>query len=299
LGIKHKRVEMKFLSHGTECSAWLYVPEGSEKPPVIVMAHGIACEKTFRLPAFAEFFAERGLAVFVFDYRCIGGSDGGPRNLVYSWRQVQDWEAAIAYVRTLPQLDTNRIGLWGSSFSGGHVIVAASRDAEIVAVSAHVPFSNGMALVKSMGFLHVFQTFGAGVKDLFRIISLSKPYKIPVVADPGTLACMNSPGAKTGYLAMVPGNSRWENRCPARSCVMIPFYRPIRQASRVRCPVLIIMGDKDQIISPRSVVKLSRRLKKCKLVRLPMGHFDSYLGEMFDQVVELQADFFIRHLTSK
>ncbi|MEA1960172.1 MAG: acetylxylan esterase [Bacillota bacterium] len=289
-------MDVKFLSHGKECRAWLYLPEGQRKPPVIVMAHGIACEKAFRLPAFAERFVQRGLAVLVFDYRYIGESDGGPRNLVYYKRQLEDWKNAVAFVRTLSEVDRESIGLWGTSFSGGHVLVTAAKDSKIKAVSAHVPFTDGLSLLRTKGIFNLFNIFRAGFTDLYRTISLTRPFFIPVVARPGTLAFMNHSGAMEGYFAMIPANSRWENKCPARSCLSIPLYRPIRYASKISCPALIIMGDRDQVIPPRSVLKLSRRLKRRELVRLPMDHFDSYVGEMFEKVVERQADFFARQL---
>ena len=65
----------------------------------MVMAHGLAGQKDMGLEPFAEAFAARGLGVLMFDYRCFGGSDGEPRNWVSPKRHLQDWDAALGYVR--------------------------------------------------------------------------------------------------------------------------------------------------------------------------------------------------------
>ena len=90
--------------------------------PLVLMAHGFAAEKSFGLIPYAEQFVRRGLAVMLFDYRHFGGSGGEPRNLVSCRRQRQDWQAALDFARRLPGIDAAKIALWGSSFSGGHVV---------------------------------------------------------------------------------------------------------------------------------------------------------------------------------
>ncbi|MFX5701388.1 alpha/beta hydrolase, partial [Acinetobacter baumannii] len=73
-------------------------------------------------------------ACLVFDYRYFGDSEGQPRQLLDIKSQLEDWKAAIAYARSLPNIDKNKIILWGSSFSGGHVLATAAQDANICAV---------------------------------------------------------------------------------------------------------------------------------------------------------------------
>ena len=51
-----------FRSGDTDCAGTLYLPPDSERPPVVVMGHGLGAQQDFRLPAFAERFVERGLA---------------------------------------------------------------------------------------------------------------------------------------------------------------------------------------------------------------------------------------------
>ncbi len=129
-----RKIKSDFFSKGIRCDGDLYLPENVKKPPVVIMAHGLSAVKAFRLPAFAERFVEKGMATFLFDYRTFGQSDGEPRHVVNPFHHVQDWLAAIAHVRNLTEIDSSRIALWGTSFSGGHVIIAAAKDAGIKAV---------------------------------------------------------------------------------------------------------------------------------------------------------------------
>ena len=290
------REDHYFESRGTRCAAWLYRPDGIARPPVVVMAHGFGAQRDFGLPAYAERFAARGMAVFLFDYRNFGASEGEPRNLVSNSRHLQDWEAALAYVRSLPDIDADRIGLWGSSFSGGHVIVTASRDHRVAAVVSQVPFVDGITTAYWTGIKHAAQATLAGLKDVLRMITAREPYCVPVVSDPATFGLMNSPESKPGYLAIVPEGSDWKNECPARAVLELLIYRPVSHARGVRCPALVMMGEKDSLIYPKSVEKTASRMREVTLVHLPTGHFDLYVGDWFEEVVEAQADFLARHL---
>jgi dipeptidyl aminopeptidase/acylaminoacyl peptidase len=195
---KLERENSDFSSHGTRCAGWLYRPAGIQKPPIIVMAHGLAAEKSFRLAAFAERFVENGMAVFAFDYRNFGDSDGEPRNLVSPTRHIQDWKSAIGHVRKLQDIDLKRIALWGSSFSGGHVLVIAARDPGISAVISQVPFVDGVDFAKYMGPKYLAQATWAGLKDVLRIVTFSGRYKVPVVGIPDVFAVLNTPDSKEG-----------------------------------------------------------------------------------------------------
>ena len=75
-----------------------------QRPPIVVAAHGIAGQKDMGLEPFAELFASKGMAVLLFDYRNFGGSEGEPRNWVSPKRHLQDWDAALDYVRVHPKL---------------------------------------------------------------------------------------------------------------------------------------------------------------------------------------------------
>ncbi len=290
--------DVDFFSKKTKCSAMLCLPDGVKRPPVVVMAHGFGAEKDFGILPYAEKFVERGLAVFLFDYRNFGESSGTPRNLVNPFRHVEDWRAAIAHVRTLGDVDGNRIALWGTSFSGGHVIVTAARDKKIRAVVSQVPFVDGRATAMFLGMKFVLLATIKGLRDILRMVMFRDPYYVPVVAEPDEFACMNTPGSMSGYLRLVPKDSSWRNECPARALLLTTMYRPIRSAPRLRCPALFVMAEYDSLIPAKCVKKAAEKVPNSELISLPCGHFDPYIGKLFDEVSKAEADFLERELKS-
>jgi dienelactone hydrolase len=291
-----KLTELKFTSAGLQLSARLFLPEDTARPPVVVMAHGFAAEQTFRLPAFAEKFVERGLATLSFDYRNFGGSQGQPRNLVDPGRHLEDWRAAIAFARGLDQVDGSRLALWGSSFSGGHVLVTAARDPQIRAVVAQVPFVDGIATAKILSLRYTLTGLYHGALDLMASLTGGVHY-VPVVADPSEFGLMNTPESKPGYLALVPPDSTWKNQAPGRIVFSLPAYRPIKHAAQIVCPTLIVLAENDSLIPAAAVRKCAARIKDVRLESLPVGHFDVYSGDNFERVAGMEAEFLTKHLT--
>jgi pimeloyl-ACP methyl ester carboxylesterase len=293
------RSDVDFMSHGSRCAAWLYLPTGVERPPVVIMAHGFGAERTFGLEPFAERFAQAGLAVFLFDYRCFGESDGEPRNWVSPRRHLQDWEAALAHVKNLAAIDASRIALWGTSFSGGHVIVIAAQHPEISAVVAQVPFADGLALLASAPLKLMLHLGMAALRDLLRIAMRRAPFTVPIVGPTDSLAIMNMPGSWEGYQSLLPKETTWTNACPARAVFATSLYRPTRHAPRVRCPALLVMAKHDEVIPSWSVQKESARLPDGQLVTLNCSHFDPYEGPCFEDAVVTEQIFLATHLQSK
>jgi dipeptidyl aminopeptidase/acylaminoacyl peptidase len=127
---------------GTTLEGWLFLPALVVQPPLVVMAPGLGGTKDGLLESFAWTFVEHGLAVLVLDYRCFGGSQGLPRHWVAPPRHREDYEAALRFARRElgDCVDASRIGLWGSSFSGGTALVAATGRNDVRAVVAQCPY---------------------------------------------------------------------------------------------------------------------------------------------------------------
>lgn len=291
-----RRIDSDFYSMGLRCSAWLFLPDGEAKPPVVVMAHGLAGQKDFGLQAYAEHFAGRGMSCLVFDYRNFGTSEGEPRNLVNPWRHLNDWRAAISHARHLPGVDGTRLALWGTSFSGGHVVVTAARVSGIRAVVAQVPFVDGISSTIQFPIPYLVKGLFHGLKDLYRMATGGPPHTVPAVGEPGAFALMNTPECMQGYYALVPKDTTWKNEVPARFNLMISAYRPIMHARKVHCPVLLMYARNDSLIPWRTVERMGGRIRGAEVVGLPAGHFDVYTGDLFEEVVERQAGFLTRHL---
>src|SRR5580700_4322716 len=129
--------DVMFKSGETFAAAWLFLPEGagSKAPaPAVAMAHGVGAVKEMYLEAFARRFAESGIATLVFDYRGFGASGGEPRQRVSPRDQMEDYRNALTWLSLQPEIDADRLGVWGTSFSGAHVIQVAAQDSRVKAV---------------------------------------------------------------------------------------------------------------------------------------------------------------------
>lgn len=294
-----KKIKSDFISKGIRCDGDLYLPEGVMKPPVVIMAHGLTAVKAFRLPAFAERFVERGMAAFLFDYRTFGQSDGEPRHLVNPFHHVQDWLAAIEHVRRLPDVDGSRIALWGTSFSGGHVIMAAAKDSRVAAVVSQVPFVSGFSSIRLKPFSEILLATFYGVLDYIKTALFLSPHYSPGVARPGTFAAMNTPESFPGFQSIMPEGFPWENKMTSRAFILLAFYYPIVYARRVKVPVLLIGGRNDSLVPFSAVQSAAKRMSLCEFTVFDCNHFEPYTGARFEQSIKIQVDFLERNLLRK
>lgn len=291
-----RRDDVTFVSGGVNCAAWLYMPDGDGPFPAVVMGHGLTGTREIRMDTYAERFAAAGCAVVVFDYRHFGASEGQPRQLLDISKQLDDWRAAVAYARSRSEIDADRVALWGSSFSGGHVTVLAAEDQRIAACIAQVPFMDGLTAVMAIDAALLLRLVIAALRDQWRAWSGGDPYTVPAVALPGEVAAITTAGAAEGFLALIPPKSNWRNEVAARVFLRLLFYRPVKSAARVRCPLLVCVAEDDAITPPPPAEKAARVAPRGELRTYGGGHFDIYLGELFEQAVRDQVDFLRRHV---
>jgi uncharacterized protein len=135
--------EVEFESEGERLAGLLYLPADAGPHPFIVMAGGWCYVKELVQPRFAEEFARLGLGSLIFDYRYMGASTGEPRQHIDPWQQIEDYRNAISYAETLDEVDADRIGAWGISYSGGHVMILAAIDLRVRAICGVVPVIDG------------------------------------------------------------------------------------------------------------------------------------------------------------
>ncbi len=292
----YRRVTADFESDGQRCAAWLFLPTGIERPPVVVMAHGFAAQRDFKLPEVAARFTKRGIAALVFDYRHLGESDGTPKNLISVNRQLADLRAAIAHLRERTDVDADRLGLWGTSFGGGHVITTAAQDAGVKAVVSQIPFVDGPSAIKKVGWRIALWGTLVGTYDTLRSVLGLSPYYVPVVGQPGERAVMNREGNYQGYMDLVPDGKPWPNHCAARVMFAFTFYSPMKYAAQVHCPTLVLMAQDEELNSRHRTRQMVKRLPHGTLQEFPGRHFAAYQGKQFEYVMHQAGEFFSQHL---
>jgi fermentation-respiration switch protein FrsA (DUF1100 family) len=233
---------------------------------------------------------------FVFDYRYFGSSGGAPRQLYSNRAQLEDWRAAIALARQLPGVDPDRVALWGTSSSGGHVVALAAEDARIAAVVSQMPFADGLAQFLLLPARASFRLLIAGLRDRLSAATSGEPRLIAFGGRPGSLAFSSSNDALGGLEQITPSPSTWRDEIAPRFALTAAFHRPGRAAARVRCPLLVCVADGDLLIAPEPAVRIARMAANGELRRFPFGHFAMYTGPGFDRVAAVQADFLRRVL---
>lgn len=293
-----EREDLTFDSGGARCAAWLYRPEGDGPHPCVVLAHGFGGTREGRLGAFAERFRDAGMAALVFDYRHFGHSEGEPRQLVSIGRQIADWHAAIAFARGLDGVDPERIGLWGTSFSGGHVVRVAAEDGRIAAVVSQAPFANGLSALAAAGPVESARLTVAGVLDGLAALTGAEPHRIPIVAAPGRGGVMTQPGSKEGYLSLFDDPSAFRNEVCGRALLELGPYSPDRKASRLNCPLLVCIVGGDSVTPADPARNMAARAPAGELIDYGdgWGHFDIYTGELFERAVADETAFLARSL---
>jgi hypothetical protein len=158
--------EVEFQSHGETVRGDLYLPDTGSGPfPIVVMAGGWCYVKEFRQPFYAEAFNKIGCAALVFDYRCLGASDGSPRQHIDPWAQIEDYRAAISFASSLPELDADRLGVWGISYSGGHSLIVGALDRRVKSVISIVAVVDGHENMRRVHGRDGFRKFRALIEE--------------------------------------------------------------------------------------------------------------------------------------
>jgi dienelactone hydrolase len=271
-----QREDVWFNSGRDRVSAWLYRPAGNGDAPLLVMAHGLGAVRTMRLDAYAERFCAAGYACLVFDYRNFGDSEGAPRQLLDVRMQLQDWTVAVAYARTLAGIDHNRIGLWGTSFAGGHVMATAARLPGIAAVVSQCPFTDSLASLGAMSPLIRARITALAVRDLIGARLGASPVMVPTAGRPGEVALMHAADARFG--------------------VKFITYRPGRLAAKIPCPILFCVCESDSVAPSGPTLRYAAMAPRGQVKLYPEGHFEIYVGDAFERVIADQLEFLDKNL---
>lgn len=294
------REDVRIPAHGEQIAAYVYRPDhrpdnAGTRVPCVVMAHGFSATRDDGLPAYAEAFSGAGYAVVLFDYRHFGASTGQPRQLLDIARQHEDYRTVVAWARRRDGVDPDRIVLWGTSFSGGHVLAVAAGDPRIAAVIAQAPFTDALPTLRTVPARTAAALTLAGLRDQFNAWRRQPPVLAAAVGDPGDVAAITTPDARAGFAAILALDSLWRNEFSARLMLRFPFYRPGTRAGRLAMPVLICVCDDDTVTPPESTIKAAHRAPRGELCHYPFGHFGIYLDP---RVKEDQIDFLRRTLAA-
>jgi quorum-quenching protein AidA len=301
------RSRISFSSGKIELCGYLYLPDGAQGRPVpcVVLCHGFSGTMD-RLTVHASRFANAGTAALLFDYRNFGESGGEPRQLVEIDGQQGDIRAAVAYARSRPEIDPERVALWGNSLGGGYVITVAAGDPRIAAVVAQIPY-NGFPKRKDIrhtsGTSSQLKLTAAIFWDTIKGKLGLKPFYIPMVGRRGELAvAVAASDAAQHHVETMTGGDRdtlWKNEVAPRALLPMARFKPSQYAPKVQAPVLVCAAEADRETPLENVRRLADLAPRGEL-RVFLGtHFDFYLSpELRDRALEEQTLFLQEHLAA-
>ncbi len=285
---------VEIWSDGTRLAGDLFYPKdraGGEQLPAIVLCHGWGGKKEHLNRAIAPQFASAGYVVLTFDYRGWGESDSrlvvrgempepdedgyvtvkaqAIKEVVDPVDQQMDIDNAISFIEGESMVDTDRIGIWGSSFGGGHVIWRAAHDDRVACVVSQVGGMNGMAHNK-----------------LPAALSKARTQRARGEIDPVPQGIAMAGGELQGTAFME----------------RVVLFSPGYFAQYVTVPTLLIDGDEEhyfditqnsgavyKVLKANNVPAEYHVLEKTK-------HYDVYRGETLKAVMALEIPWFDKHL---
>ena len=282
------REDVEFESCGATLRGWLYRSEVASGPAV-VMAHGLSAVKEMFLDDYAEAFVGVGLTVLAYDHFGIGASEGEPRQSPSPDLHLQGYRDAVAWVASQPFVDADRIGLWGSSLSGGEVIMLAVEALPIACAVAQVPNLGEGAPVLSAGSLAVFtDAVESGRADAM----------IPAVAATADGAGVMFVDDAYGWFTRVSAERApaWRNEVLVSGLMEVAARQPIADLPNARVPLLLVVAPGDTLTPPGPANAVAAATPNVRVVEIPGNHFAAYEGDGFTASSTAAIDWFRTHL---
>jgi dipeptidyl aminopeptidase/acylaminoacyl peptidase len=240
---------VRFGSAGETLEALLFVPDGERPFPCVVLGGGWCYVKELVQPMYARVLAENGIAALIFDYRYMGSSTGEPRQHIDPWQQIEDYHSAITYVQTREDIDGSRIGAWGISYSGGHVLILGAIDPRVRAVCAIVPTVDGYQNMRLAHGTLGFRRLQAALLDARRklVETGEQTYLDHQPETESDLATWPFPNSRVTFARLKATQApAYQGRATARSTEMLLAYSVMPYVERLLAtPTLLVVAEGD------------------------------------------------------
>jgi uncharacterized protein len=296
------RRDIEFKADGVTLKGWLYKPNKGKSPfPTVVMAHGFSGVKEMTLDKYAEVFVDAGLAVLVYDNRCLGASGGRPRQDIDPTMQLRDYRSAITFAQSQKECDAGRIGVWGTSYTGGTVCAVAALDRRVKAVVSQVPFMIGWRNIQQFMPVTQIQGFHRMLDEdrAQRVLGKPSAYMKMCSLDPNEPHLF--PGEATynyihQFLDADP-KCTWQNRVTLRSIEYMLEYDVSGYMIRLGVTPLLMIVSRFDTTTPTDIALDCFDLVKGpkKLFVVEADHYAAYT-DAFDETSAAARDWFAEHL---
>jgi cephalosporin-C deacetylase-like acetyl esterase len=299
------REDIEFVSGGVTLRGWFFRPDDTVgEVPCVVLAHGFAAVKEMHLDDYAEVFRAAGLGCLAYDHPGFGASDvaaGKPRQEIDPWEQIRGFQDAITYAQGRPEVDAERIGVWGSSYAAAHAYVVAAIDRRVKAVCGQVPLISGRRNFETL----VRVDFWAATWDLLAADRLARaqgvdPIMLPVVHEnPLEQSALPTPDSYEWFTRTAAERApAFVNEVTVRTLEYFQGYEPGEYLKRISpTPLLMVVAPLDRLAPGEwACAAYETAAQPKKIVLLEGGHFDAYTGEGFAASSAAARDWFVEHL---
>ena len=294
--MSHRDIE--FTYGPTTIRGWLRTPNlpSTDAPlPLVILAHGLGGLKEWTIPEVADVLNEAGIAALAFDYRNFGDSDGMPREEVDHVGQIDDWRDAVTFATTLPEIDAERIGLWGTSLGGRNVLAAGAVDHRVRCIFSQVPpLTAAPEVIQAMLGATSQEAADRAVNDELRHRALGgEPRYVDFPTEPGT--------EYYDYWATFGADEKrnWTPHVTVGSFVpsLVDDIRPL--LPRISpTPVLVVVAETDMFCPPAVLVPAFNTIPGPKKLMTVPGHHYSVYTDFKDETIAAARDWFNEHLTA-
>ena len=283
------REDVEYQSQGYTIRAWLYHPDGPGPHPAIVCGHGFTGVKEgFLHHDYPGTFAKAGFMVLAFDYPCSGASDGPLRGELDPIAQQRAYRDGLTFLTDRSDIDAERLGVWGTSYGGGHVLTIAAQDRRVKCVVSQVPtisgHENALRRYSPDGFHETRRKWDA---DRLHRLRGGKPAMIKALSDDNM------------FTRMPPECSvNLDTHVTLRTMEMYAEYEPALIIERIApTPLLMIITDADTMtFTDQEIAAYSRAREPKSLLMVPGDHRVVYF-EQYERTSAAARDWFVKHLS--
>lgn len=288
---------VNFYSEGVKLAGDLYFPDdlaAGQRRAGVVLCHGYTGVRDIYLPDNARVLNEAGYVVLNFDYKGWGDSEG-PRTRLAPWSRVADVQASLTFLAAQPEIDPNRLGLYGTSYGGATVVWVAAIDPRVQCTVAVVGIGNGARWMRSVRRPdEYFDLLDRAAADRTRRTLTGKSEFVPR----GEILLPDRNSAEIGARARA-GNPQAVTDVPLEYVDDTLSFNPEWVVDRISPrPIMFITTDNDRLVPPAESEALYARAGNPKrlVILQGWGHYEIYEGEAFRQVMTAATDWYTQYL---
>lgn len=270
----------------------------ADSSPAVVMAHGFGGLKDWLQPQ-SEALAEAGIATLVYDHAHFGDSDGTPRQHIDPATQVHGYRDAITFLSAQPGIDSDRIGLWGTSLAGALVMVAGAVDTRVKAVVSQIPMVNPNATLRRM----IPESVVPGLLAQITADRVARygggDYLTIPISGPGPNVALPEPDTAEFIAAHAVADPNFRNEITLASIDLLLEFTPDALLPLISPrPLLMTVADNDTLCPTDLALAAYNTAREPKELQLVHGGHHSLYGDQFESAITRQASFLQTHLAN-